>query len=95
MNKITIIGGCGYLGKHIVSQAALNKNNKIQVIDINIKNQIQSKNVKYIKADIKNFLNINKLIKSQHYVIHLAEFADLDEAKINQIRHMKKILKEP
>ena len=67
--------------QHIVSQAALNKNNKIQVIDLNIKIKLNQKNMKYIKADIKNFSNINKLIKSQDFVIHLAGLADLDEAK--------------
>ena len=81
MNKITIIGGCGYLGKSVVEQAALNKNNRIQVIDLKITNQIKSKNIKYIKEDIKNFSDINKLIKSQDFVIHLAGIADLDEAK--------------
>ena len=81
MNKITIIGGCGYLGKSVVEQAALNKNNRIQVIDLKITNQIKSKNIKYIKEDIKNFSVINKLIKSQDFVIHLAGIADLDEAK--------------
>ncbi len=93
MNKITIIGGCGYLGKHIVSQAALDKRNKIQVIDLIIKDQIKSKNIKYVKADIKNYSSINKLLKSQDYVIHLAGIADLDKANSQPLKTYEENIK--
>jgi len=75
MKKILVTGGTGFIGSAIVKD--LLKDHKVTVVDNNVRGSIKrldikNRNLKYIKADIRNRTKIFKVIKNQDAVIHLA-----------------------
>jgi UDP-glucose 4-epimerase len=70
--KILIIGGCGFIGSHLVEKL---KDNKLVVLDNNFTGNYKIKGVKYIKGESKD---IDKLIKFKPDIIyHLGEYSRL------------------
>jgi UDP-glucose 4-epimerase len=80
MKKILVTGGAGFIGYHLVSNLAKDKNNKIIIVDnlqrgkmdADFKNLLRNKNVKFINADLTKEVFYKKLPKDFDYVYHLA-----------------------
>jgi UDP-glucose 4-epimerase len=79
-NIIIVTGGAGFIGSNLIS-LFLNKT-KFKIISLDnystgkIKNQIQNKRVRYLKADTKNVTKVLKpYIKKIHSFFHFGEFA--------------------
>ena len=84
---ILITGGCGFIGTHLTGE--ISKHNKIILFDTN-KNIIQNTsllkedNVKFIKGDVLNTKQVDKVLKGVDVVIHMASIA-----------HVENIYKDP
>lgn len=85
MNKILITGSSGYIGKHLVEYLA-EKNEKLFLIDK--KKQTSSRNLKFIKTNLKNYKKLNTTIKKirPDIIIHLAS---TKKNKLNTNLHPK------
>ena len=77
-----ITGGCGYIGSR-VTQELVQKGHKVLVFDSFWfgNSHKQSKNLKVVKGDVRNFSNLN--IKSIHTIIHLANVANDPTVELN------------
>ncbi len=85
--KITILGGSGFLGSHVVD-ALVRKGHKVKVFDI--KRSIWlPKGIKMYKGDILNTKSLDKAIKGADIVFHFAALADLDRALKDPINSVK------
>ncbi len=74
MNKkknILITGGCGFIGSHLAVTLA-KKKYTVHIIDKNIKNKINDKNITYIRGNIKNPNVFNNFKYEYDVVFHLA-----------------------
>ena len=79
--KILVTGGAGFIGSHLVEKLVLNKN-EVTVIDnlstgrlLNMVTFI--KKIKFIKKDINQVNNWDKILKKIDLVYHLAALADV------------------
>ena len=73
--KYLITGGLGFIGKAI-TKSLIEKNNFVTIVDNqfrqkNVKN-INYKNCKIYKIDIRNKISLSKIVKNVDVVIHLA-----------------------
>ena len=70
MNKILITGSAGFIAPHIAEEA-LNLGWEVIGVDTqDVENQIEDKNIKYIKSDLRD-LTLGD-IKDVNYVAHMA-----------------------
>ncbi len=69
--KILITGGCGFIGSNLASEL-VKKNFTIHILDKNIKNKIQNKNIIYFKGNIKNLKSFDNFRYKYEAVFHLA-----------------------
>ena len=74
--RILVAGGAGYVGSKLVP-ALLEKGYKVTVYDLYLygdvfKNLEKNENLKQIKADLRNFEQVDKALKKIDAVIHLA-----------------------
>ena len=83
--KIIITGGAGFIGKHLV-EFLIKKENDITIFD-NFSNStyestkyFENLGVKIIKGDIRRLEDINKAVKGNEVVIHLAAKISVDES---------------
>ena len=75
MAKILITGGTGFIGTELTK--ALKKNHEVVAVgrDIkNIKNPVSG--VKYVECDIRNPVEVKKIVGGMDYVYHLAALLD-------------------
>ncbi len=72
--KILITGSEGFLGRHLIKFLSKKKNNLIFGTFLKRKNFLSSTNVKYIKCDVRNKKNIEKIlnISKPNIIFHLA-----------------------
>jgi len=83
--KLLVTGGAGFIGSHFVDLAVKKKNvKKIVVIDNledgslrNLKDSLNSKKVKFFKADLRDFNKIKNLFKNIDKVVHFAALSDV------------------
>ena len=80
MKNVLVFGGFGFLGYYLLKELLLRKYNVI-VADINMNEELKNQ-VTYIKCDITNKENVQKVFenKTYDYVYNLAGFANLDIA---------------
>ena len=85
--KILVIGGAGFIGKHLVK--FLLKNNQVLVYD-NLSTgsdesmmSLVKKGARFLKGDILDFDVLCEFSKDVDVVIHLAAVADVNESVIN------------
>lgn len=75
MTKTIVTGGAGFIGSNLV-RLLLKKNFKVLVIDDfsvgKLENLPKAKDLEIIKADVRNFEKMKKLIKNVDIVFHLA-----------------------
>lgn len=83
--KIIITGGAGFIGKHLV-EFLIKKENDITIFD-NFSNStyesikyFENLGVKIIKGDIRRLEDIDKAVKGNEVVIHLAAKISVDES---------------
>jgi len=69
--KILITGGCGFIGSNLASEL-VKKKFTIHILDKNIKNKIQNKNIIYFKGNIKNPKSFDNFRYKYEAVFHLA-----------------------
>ena len=94
--KIAIVtGGCGFLGSHMVD-FLLSKKYEVRIIDNffsgdlkNIKHNLNNKNLKIFKHDIRNFKKINPIFKNTNYIYHFAGIGDIVPSIDNPSDYMK------
>ena len=90
-NILVITGGAGFIGTNLISELLKYKNFKIISIDNyssgSFKNNIKSKNVKYLRGNTKDIEillknNVNKI----HSIFHFGEFSRIYQSfkKINE-----------
>ena len=83
--RIIVTGGAGFIGKHLV-EFLIKKENDITIFD-NFSNStyestkyFENLGVKIIKGDIRRLEDINKAVKGNEIVIHLAAKISVDES---------------
>lgn len=76
--RILITGGASFIGSHLV-EALVSQAAKVRVVDDlssgkleNIKGFVKSKNIEFIKADLRNSQVAKKAVKKIDFVFHLA-----------------------
>ena len=82
-NKILITGGAGYIGSHVAERFLKSKFEIITLDNLSRGHKkLINKKTKFIKADIKNFKKIKKIIHENQIdtVIHLAGYASVAES---------------
>ena len=91
-NNILITGGAGYIGSHIVEELVKTKSNII-ILDnlITGYKKLINKKAKFINEDIKNKINLTKIINDYQIdsIIHLAAYLNLSEAEKNKKKYYR------
>jgi len=90
INNILVTGGAGYIGSHIVENLVKTKN-RVIILD-NLATgykRLINKKAKFIKSDIKNKLDLIKIIKNNKIdsIIHLAAYLNVSEAERNKKKY--------
>ena len=88
--KILVIGGCGFVGSSLV-KFLIHSNHKVTVFDKKNKliNNFQHRNLKFIKGDIYSISHLDKSIKNNDVVYHLAGLSDLNDTLNKPIETVK------
>jgi len=106
MNKILITGGCGFIGSHIVENF-LSKKFVVTVVDLWKSPEITElekkyQNLKVMNFNILDFEKLEKVIKENNYMIHMAAILgtletittyDIEEVVKTNVLGTTKILK--
>ena len=82
---ISIIGGTGFIGRHLINYLCKKNIDQIRVLTRNEKTPFISNNITLIKGDLSSPSSIDKLIKNQEVVINLTYISENLEANINAI----------
>ena len=85
---VLVTGGAGFIGSHL--SEALSKKAKIIVIDNLFQgNKIKlNKNIKLIKADVRNNKILNKYGKGCSAIFHLSAVIGVDAVAQNKVKNM-------
>ena len=74
--KVIVTGGAGNIGSHVVDVLVETGNDVTVVDDLSVgsldKIKHHGKNIKFIKADIRDLKKMRKIVKDADYVFHLA-----------------------
>lgn len=79
MKKIVITGGSGFIGINLLKSLANIKNYKITNIDKNPQ-KFESKNIKFVKSNLKSIEKIKKYFLGANVIIYLSGISDLYSA---------------
>lgn len=85
--KILVTGGSGFLGSHMAD--ALSDRGHIVTIADQKKSKYLRKDQKFVKIDILNEKNLEKIIRKNEVIFHFAALADLDESMLDPIGTVK------
>ena len=78
MKKITVFGGSGFLGSHVVDKL-INEGFEVTIYDREKSNHLE-KNQNFKKCDILNLDEVKDAVKGSDVVYNFAALADLNEA---------------
>ena len=82
---ISITGGTGFIGNHLINYLSKNNTNNIRVLTRNNNFISENKNIAFIKGDLSSYSSINQLIENQDILINLAYINSDYQANINAI----------
>jgi len=77
METVTVLGGLGYIGSHLV-QLLLNNNYKVKILDgeffgkKHAREMLNHFNCSFLRGDIRNSTSLAKILKNTDSIIHLA-----------------------
>ncbi len=80
---ISIIGGTGFIGNHLVNFLIKKKFKKIKVLTRKLQSSTENSNVVLVEGDLLSKPSIEKLVKNQDIVINLAYIPNNYQANIN------------
>lgn len=72
MKKILILGATGFIGKNITLALSKNKNYEIHAVRFKRKAYSAANKIRWYKADLRNPLQVDKLVKGKDIVIQAA-----------------------
>lgn len=72
MKKILILGATGFVGKNITLELSKNKNYEIHAVRFKRKAYPGANKIKWYKADLRNPLQVDKLVKGKDIIIQAA-----------------------
>ena len=79
--KITILGGSGFIGSHVVD-ALISAKHQVIIYDLK-KSKYLKKNYRSIKGNINDYFKLGTVIKGADVVFNFAALADIDVARFN------------
>ena len=76
--NLLVVGGTGFIGQHLVKQAAECNYNVIVLSSKKHIEKLDSQNIDYITADIRDFKQLKKALSNReiHYVVNLGGYID-------------------
>ena len=94
MNRILVTGGAGFIGSSMAEKLAADKNNYVVIIDdlttgsINKIPQSAHKNVRFIKCDVNDWMDVSGIMYSQpfDYVFHYAAVVGVTRTLENPVK---------
>ena len=72
MKKILILGATGFVGKNITLELSKNKNYEIHAVRFKRKAYSAANKIRWYKADLRNPLQVDKLVKGKDIIIQAA-----------------------
>ena len=75
--NILITGGSGFIGSHVVD-SLIKRNYNVTIFDLV---KPRRKDVKFIKGDLLNLSLLNKAVKKNKIIFHLAAVSDINKVK--------------
>ena len=84
--RVVVFGGTGFLGSYLIDEL-LKNNYDVVAADINPSKYVDEEY--YVKCDILNKKQVNKIVKGAFIVYNFAGFANLDDAIANPYRAME------
>jgi UDP-glucose 4-epimerase len=92
--KVTVIGGAGFIGSHLVSLLLANNYQVIVIDDLstgslsNLKNDLANPNLSCYKLDVsKSAIALASLIEGSSHVFHLAAKTSVEESMANAVEY--------
>tara|TARA_B100001123_G_scaffold427981_1_gene544250 strand:- start:1298 stop:2149 length:852 start_codon:yes stop_codon:yes gene_type:complete len=87
MKKITVLGGCGFLGSHLCNILS-EKGYYVKIFDLKKSKKLKKKQKMYI-GNINDKKKLSAAIKGSDFVYNFAGLADLDDAKKKPMETIK------
>ena len=87
MKKITVLGGCGFLGSHLCNILS-EKGYYVKIFDLKNSKKLKKKQKMYI-GNINDKKKLSAAIKGSDFVYNFAGLADLDDAKKKPMETIK------
>lgn len=85
--KCLVTGGSGFLGSHVADMLSA-KGFQVTIFDKK-KSPWIKKNQKFIKGNLLNFKNLEKVVKKNQVIFHFAALSDLNEALLKPLETVK------
>ena len=83
MNKILVVGGCGYIGGYLTDILSVEKNNQVTVYDNLMYESRFFKDVDFIHGDVRDTDKLSLIIDKYNIVIWLAAIVGDGACKVN------------
>ena len=87
MDKVTVIGGSGFMGSHVADELT-NRGYDVTIYDV-VPSPWLKKNQKMVEGDIQDLKTLQNCIRDSKYVYHYAGVADIGESANKPIDTIK------
>ena len=85
--KITLLGGSGFLGSHVADELS-KKGYEVTILDIKNSKWLRD-DQKFVKGNILNDKDLEKVIKKSTYVFNFASISDIEDSLKNPLETAK------
>ena len=85
--KITLLGGSGFLGSHVADELS-KKGYEVTILDIKNSKWLRD-DQKFVKGNILNDKDLEKVIKKSTYVFNFASISDIEQSLKNPLETAK------